>query len=67
MKKKHVVSLKPSECAILNAAATIFSGYAAGGHVTADSEKEWLGKSLSQAIQLAKLTDETVQADGEFD
>ncbi|MFK7821678.1 MAG: hypothetical protein AB8G99_23400 [Planctomycetaceae bacterium] len=67
MAKKHVVGLKPSERAILSAAATIFSGYAASGQVTTETEKEWLGKSLMQAIQLAKLTDESVQADGEFD
>ncbi|WP_166831271.1 hypothetical protein [Thalassoroseus pseudoceratinae] len=64
---KPFVTLKPSEQAILNAAATIYAGYVAGGKVPDGAEKDWLRRSLKEAIALAQLTDESVMADGEFD
>ena len=64
---KYFITLKPSEQAILGAAATIFAGYASASRIPEDEENKWLKKSLKQALQLAKLTDDSVQADGEFD
>lgn len=64
---KHYVSLKPSEQAILNAAATIYAGYLSAGRVVDGAESEWLKRSLQEAIQLARAADESVMADGEFD
>lgn len=64
---KHFISLKPTEQALLSAAATIYGSYVVAGRVAESTEKEYLAKSLKQAIQLAKLTDESVRADGEFD
>ncbi|MCH2203504.1 MAG: hypothetical protein MK102_16175 [Fuerstiella sp.] len=64
--KKHAITLKPSEQAILSAAATIYAGYTTAGRVAEGEEKSWLTTSLKQAIQLALVTDDAVQADGEF-
>ena len=66
MAKSYIV-LKPSEQAILSAAATIYAGYASARMVPDGKEANWLRRSLKEAIQLAKATDESVQADGEFD
>jgi len=64
---KPYVTLKPSEQSILTAAATIYAGYVVAGSVPKDAVKEWLRRSLKEAIALAQLTDESVMADGEFD
>ena len=64
---KRYIKLKPSEQAILGAAATIYGGYTSAGRVPEGEEKDWLEKSLQLALQLAVLTDDSVQADGEFD
>ena len=63
---KSVIKLKPSEQAILGAAATIYAGYTTAGRVPEGDEKPWLRRSLKEAIGLAMLTDESIQADGEF-
>ncbi|MCH2212620.1 MAG: hypothetical protein MK110_15050 [Fuerstiella sp.] len=64
---KHVITLKPTEQAILEAAATIYAGYTTAGRVPEGDEKTWLKTSLKEAVQLALATDDAVQADGEFD
>ena len=64
---KHFITLKPSEQAVLGAAATIYAGYTSAQKVSEGDEKEWLRRSLKEAISLAKLTDDSIQADGEFD
>lgn len=63
---KDYITLKPTEQAIVTAAATIYAGYLAAGRVEVGSEAEWLKKSTQDAIHLAKATDEKVVADGEF-
>ncbi|MCP4173861.1 MAG: hypothetical protein GY758_24160 [Fuerstiella sp.] len=64
---KPYVTLKSSEQSILGAAATLYAGYLTAGRVPEGTEKEWLRRSLKEAIALATLTDEYVMADGEFD
>lgn len=64
---KPYVTLKPTEQTIVTAAATIYAGYVSAGKVADGSEKDWLRRSLKEAIALAQLTDEAVLADGEFD
>jgi hypothetical protein len=64
---KNVIKLKPSEQAILGAAATIYAGYTTAGRVPEGNENDWLRRSLKEAIRLALLTDDSIQADGEFD
>lgn len=60
------VTLKPTEQALVTAAANIYSGSIAGGRVPAGEETKWLKQSIRDAVQIAKLTDQAVIADGEF-
>lgn len=64
---KHFITLKPSEQAVLGAAATIYAGYTTANKIPEGEEKTWLRRALKEAISLAKLTDDSIQADGEFD
>ena len=64
---KRFIKLKPSEQAILGAAATIYAGYTSAGRVSEGEENAWIKRSLKEAVELAVLTDDSVQADGEFD
>ena len=64
---KPYVTLKPTEQVILQSSSTIYAGYVVAGRVPEGSEKEWLRRSLSEAIALARLTDASIMADGELD
>ena len=64
---KPYVSLQPSECVIVQAASQIFSAYVISGHLTPKNEDELLRKAIGQAIRLAQITDDAVQADKEVD
>lgn len=59
------VSLQPSEAVLVQSAAQIFSAYIATGQCTADNEDEYLKKAIKQAIRMARIIDEAVQADKE--
>lgn len=63
---KPVVSLQPSEIALLGAASQIYAAYLAAGHVTRGSEHEMLDRSLTEALRLAQRIEETVQSDREL-
>ena len=52
---KPYVTLKPTEQTIVTAAATIYAGYVSAGKVADGSEKDWLRRSLKEAI--ARYTD----------
>ena len=45
--------------------STGYSGYLAAGRVTIGKEKDWLKQSIEDAIRIARLTDENIQADNE--
>lgn len=64
--KIHHLKLAPSEQAVLNAAATIFSAFIASGQYQAGQEKEVSEKSINLAIMLAERIEETVKADDEL-
>lgn len=59
------VSLQPSEAILVQAAAQIYSAYITTGQCTADNEDEYLKKSIKQAVRMARIIDESVQADKE--
>jgi len=65
MSPSRYISLQPSEQVIVQAAATIYSGYLTAGRVPDGSEKEWIKRSIEDAITIARTTDENVQADKE--
>jgi hypothetical protein len=64
---KPYITLQPSEAVLVQAAATIYSGYLAAGRVPAGEESEWLKRSIQDALWVARVTDENVQADKEMD
>jgi hypothetical protein len=63
---KPVLSLQPSEAALLGAAARIFSAYLVSGHVTGGNESEMMDRSVSEALKMARRIDEMVQSDNEL-
>ena len=63
---KPYITLQPSEQTIVGAAATIYSGYLVSGRVPEGSESDWLKRSIQDAIRIARLTDDNVQADSEL-
>ena len=63
---KPVLSLQPSEIAVLGAAAQIFSGYVVSGHVTGGNESHMMDRSISEALLMAKRIEEMVQSDNEM-
>ena len=63
---KAYISLQPSEQTLVQAAATIYAGYLTAGRVPEGSESDWIKKSIEDAIRIAKVTDDNVQADAEL-
>ena len=66
MKQTHI-SLQPSEQALVTAAATIYAAYITAGRVEDGQESAWMERSIKAAIRIAKITDESVRAEKEFD
>lgn len=62
---KPYLSLQPSEGIVVQAAATIYAGYLAGGLVVQGREDEFLKRSIQEAIRIARVTDDNLQADEE--
>ncbi len=63
---KAYISLQPSEQTLVQAAATIYAGYLTAGRVSEGCESEWIKKSIEDAVRIAKVTEENVQADAEL-
>lgn len=62
---KPYLTLQPTEHTLVQAAATIYAGYLSTGRVSEGNETEWLKHSIQDAIRIAKITDDNVQADAE--
>ena len=62
---KAYITLQPSERTLVQASATIYAGYLTAGRVPEGSESDWIKKSIEDAIRIAKVTDDNVQADAE--
>lgn len=67
LKKTPYLTLQPSEQTLVTAAATIYAAYIARGLVEEGKENAWMDRALKAAFRIAKVTDETVQADKELD
>ena len=65
--QKNKVSLQVSECAVFQVAGNIYAAYLSASKVREGDEKKWLDRALTEAIQLAQLTDARVQSDSELD
>jgi hypothetical protein len=64
---KPYLALQQSEGVIVQSAARIYAAYIAAGRVPEGSEQEWMDRSIREALRIARVTDETIQADGEMD
>ena len=51
----------------MTTAATINAAYITAGRVEDGKESAWIDRALKAAFRIAKVTDETVQADKELD
>ena len=62
---KSYLSLQATEGVLVQAAAQIYSAYIISGRAAEGEEAHWMKKAISEAIQIAKTTDENVIADDE--
>ena len=63
---KPKLSLEPSEGIVVQAAANIYAAYISAGKVDAGKEKDFIVKSIREAVVLAQMTDTYVQSDYEL-
>ena len=63
---KPVLSLQPSEGIVVQAAAAIYAAYITTGRAKEGSEKEWMKRSIDEALWMAMTTDEMIQSDNEL-
>lgn len=63
---KTVMTLQPTEQALLAAASRIFSAYLVAGQVADGQEDGWRARAVRDAIWIAQHIDESVLADDEI-
>lgn len=63
---KPKISLQPSEAVVAQIAGAIYAAHIAAGQVVPGKEHEWIDRSIRDAIQIARKTDEAVHSDGEM-
>ena len=51
----------------MTAAAGIYAAYISAGRVEDGKEAAWMDRAIKAAIRIAKVTEESVQADKELD
>jgi hypothetical protein len=61
------IALQPSEIALLQATAQIYSAYIVSGRAEPGSEDDYLERSIREAVRIAKTIDSAVTADKEMD
>jgi hypothetical protein len=63
---KPSLSLQPSEAIVAQSAALIYAAYVTAGRVSEGAEQEWIDRSIQEAVQIARSTDETIHSDNEM-
>lgn len=63
---KVYLTLHPSERAVATAAAQIYSAYIAAGRVSEGTQSDWMQRSVQEAIEIAKIADQSITSDGEM-
>jgi hypothetical protein len=63
---KPSLSLQPSEAIVAQSAALIYSAYVTSGRVKEGAEQEWIDRSIQEAVQIARATDERIHSDNEM-
>lgn len=59
------LKLEPSEQAVFHSASRLFAAYIASGQLNDTNEGELMKLAVTRSIQLALLTERSVQSDGE--
>jgi hypothetical protein len=60
------LSLQPSEAIVAESASVIYAAYIASGRVPEGAEQKWIDRSVHEAIQIARQTDEAIHSDTEM-
>jgi hypothetical protein len=63
---KPSLTLHPSESVVIRAAAQIYAAYITAGRVKEGSEKEWMQRSLDEALWIARTGDDMIHSDNEM-
>lgn len=59
------LTLQATEQSLVQAAATIYSGYIQAGKVEPGDESRWIKQSIREALAMAKAIEDAVVAEGE--
>ncbi len=63
---KIKLSLQPSEAVVAQCASSIYAAYLMAGRVPVGKEDDWIERSIRDAIEIARLSDEAIQSDSEM-
>jgi hypothetical protein len=66
MNNKPILRLEVSEGIIVQVAGQIYASYIAAGKVEESAQKQWMERSIREAIQIAQTVDNAVQSDSEL-
>lgn len=64
--KRISVQLASTETSVLDAASRLYAAYITSGQASAVNEKEFMKKSIKQALLMATTIDDSIKAEGEF-
>ena len=64
--KRLSVQLAATEATVLSAASRIYAAYIVSGQASPDLEKNFMKKSIKQALLMAATIDDSIKAEGEF-
>ncbi len=64
--QKPKLCLQPSEAVVAQSAAYIYAAYVASGRVPEGREREWMQRSVGEALQIARMADEAINSDTEM-
>jgi hypothetical protein len=59
------LTLQQTEQSLVQAAATIYSGYIQAGNVEPGEEARWIQQAVKEALAIAKTIEDEVVAEGE--
>ena len=60
------LTLHPSEAVVAQSAAYIYAAYLSSGRVPEGKEQQWMQRSIREAYQIARMTDDAIQSDSEM-
>ena len=63
---KNYLRLEHTEGVISQMATHLYAAYITSGKVTDSTEREWMSRSIGEAIQIAKSVDESIVGEKEM-